>query len=202
MKESIKQILDYSYEHQLSHIGSCLTALPILEEIYKLKKLDEKFILSSGHAHLAHAVVMSQQSNKPISEFMKVGIHCDRENGCDVSTGSLGMGITIATGLAIADRSRDVWCLITDGEAQEGSVYESLRVAQENNLTNLKVYCNANYFGAYGPINVDLLEKRLNAFFPVNVVRTDMSDYPEYLQGLSGHYKVLNKDEYREITNK
>ena len=53
-----RRILEISYLRKLSHLGSCLTALPIIIEIYEHKKKNEKFILSAGHSHVAHAVVM------------------------------------------------------------------------------------------------------------------------------------------------
>jgi len=179
------KIIKYSYEHQMTHLGSNLTAVGIIQEIYEKKKHDDKVVISAGHYHLAHSVVAG----------LIPGVHCDKELGCDISTGSLGMGISISVGLALADRTKNVWCLISDGEASEGVVFESLRVAQEQNLTNLKVYCNANGYGAFKEIDVDLLEKRLNAFFPVKVIRT-------HTEGLADHYRLVTEEEYGKITNK
>lgn len=187
MKELEKQILDYSFEHRLSHIGSCLSALPIIEEIYKIKKPDEKFVLSSGHAHLSHAIVMANQTVRSIGEFMKAGIHCDAENNCDVSTGSLGQGLPIALGMAIARRDRDVYCLISDGECAEGSIWEALRVKDALKVDNLKVYVNINGWGAYDPIDrVKLTDRLLSFCQDINF---------RYSEGwtLDDHYKVLTE---------
>src|SRR2546427_251920 len=52
-KDLKKRIIEISYKNKLSHIGSCLTAVDIIDEIYAIKKPNEKFILSSGHAGLA-----------------------------------------------------------------------------------------------------------------------------------------------------
>lgn len=185
-----REILRISYENKLSHIGSCLTALPIIEEIYAIKKPDDKFILSSGHAHLAHAVVMAQHKGRDPMEYMKAGIHCDRENGCDVSTGSLGQGLPIALGIAMADRSKNVYCLISDGEAAEGSIWEALRVKTDNHVDNLKVYVNCNGYGAYDAVDTKKLFVRLHDFCPdINIRYT-------HVDGLADHYKVLTKEEY------
>ena len=132
-----QRILDISKRLGLSHIGSSLTAFPIIEEIYKIKKPDEKFILSNGHAHLAHLVVMNPDHAEELIE--KYGIHCSHEAGCDASSGSLGHGISIAVGMALSDRTKNVYCMISDGECAEGSIFEALRIASEQNLTNLKV---------------------------------------------------------------
>lgn len=189
-----RKIIDYSYENKLSHIGSCLTALPIIEEIYKIKKPDEKFVLSSGHAHLAHAVVMaSQNPGHSIDEYMEAGIHCDQESGCDVSTGSLGQGLPISLGIALADRSKNVYCLISDGECAEGSIWEALRLKTDLNVDNLKVYVNCNGYGAYDPIDVDKLEQRLLAFCP------DINIRITHVEGQADHYEVLTKEEYENL---
>ena len=193
-KELENRILQISYENKLSHIGSCLTALPIIEEIYRIKKPEEKFVLSAGHAHLAHAVVMEKYGIGKAEDLIVAGIHCDRENKCDVSTGSLGQGIAIACGLALADRSKNVYCLLSDGECMEGLVWESLRIASEQQLNNLIVYVNSNGLSAYGEIDQDLLERRLKEFFPVRFIRTN-SDLGD-IKGLASHYVVLNQEQY------
>lgn len=192
-----ERILQISYDHKLSHVGSCLTALGIIEEIYAKKKPEEKVVVSSGHAHLAHAVV--QESNGAISSaeenIQNWGIHCDRRGGCDSSTGSLGQGLPIAVGMALADRDKNTYVLVSDGEMAEGSCWEALRIAKEQNLTNLKIYLNANGWGAYDPIDIDDLEKRIKAFgFPVEIERTN-SDLP-FAKGQASHYKVMSEEDY------
>ena len=176
-------ILDISKRNGLTHIGSSLTVLPIIEEIYKEKKPDEKFVLSAGHAHLAHLVVMNPETAEDM--ILKHGIHCTTEAGCDVSTGSLGHGLGIAVGMALANRERNVYCLISDGECAEGSVWEALRVAYEQGTYNLKVYVNINGWASYQTVDGELLRKRLDTFFPT---QTRFTIQEEPFTGLKGHY--------------
>ena len=181
-----QEIIRISKKFDLTHVGSNLTAIDIIQHIYSIKKNSEPFILSAGHAHLAHLLVMNKKNTEKL--INKYGIHCDRRAGCDVSTGSLGHGLPIAVGMALADRSRNVFCLITDGECSEGSVSESLRIAKEQNLKNLKIYINANGFGGYKKINFNQLKKQIAGFsFPVKLIKTNVADYPAY-KGLKGHY--------------
>jgi len=195
-----KQILYLSYKHKLSHIGSCLTAAPIIDHIYSVKQKHEPFILSAGHAHLAHLVVMEKYKViKSAQSMLTYGIHCDRRAGCDVSTGSLGHGIGIAVGMALADRSRNVYVLLTDGDMMEGSVWEALRIAGEQRLENLRVTINANSYGAYRPIDSEWIDLVTQLFYPSLVVKTNMFKYPSYLNGLEGHYHVLSEKEYKEV---
>lgn len=197
LSENERRLLKISYDHKLSHLGSCLTALPIIEEIYATKKPEEKFVLSSGHAHLAHLVVMERLGNGNAEERLeRAGIHCDASVGCDISTGSLGQGLPIAVGMALADRSKDVYCLVSDGECAEGSIWEAFEVAHSQKLKNLKIHVNANGFGAYDAINTDRLVQKLSNYdLSISVHITNLDKFP-FLQGLSAHYLVMSREQY------
>lgn len=180
------RILEISRELGLANIASSLNAHPIIEEIFKIKTADERFVLSNGHAGLALALVLHGEGKA--REIMSKNMHASSE-WCDVSTGSLGHGLGIAVGMALANRAKNVYCMISDGECAEGSIWESLRIAKEQRLTNLKVYCNANGWASYQAVDVDDLEGRLKAFgFPVDFRRTHN---PEGFEELKGHYRKL-----------
>ena len=186
-----EMIIEISKKLKLSHIGSCLSASSILEEIWAKKKPSDKFILSAGHSALALYCIIEKHGGRNAEEiFHHHGVHPDRceECGLDCSTGSLGQGLPISVGMALADRNKNVWCIISDGECAEGSIWEALRVAHEQKLTNLKIYVNANGWSAYDPVDLDYLEKRLNAFYPVEFRRTTV---PEQFQGQKGHYMTI-----------
>lgn len=194
-----RKILDISYKKGLSHIGSCLSSVKIIDYIFQHKKTEDKFILSSGHCGLALYVVQEQYGHNAEYLFNKCGVHPDRmlaPEAIDCSTGSLGIGITIATGMAFADRTKKVFCLISDGECMEGSVYESLNVKKKYNLDNLIVYMNYNSFGAYDEISKHLLP----GLQGVIVVDTSQHWFIKRY-GQEGHYKALNKTEYENIIN-
>ncbi len=202
-KDLKRKIVDISFQKGLSHIGSCLTAVDIIDEIFSIKKSDEKFILSSGHAGLALYVVLEKYNDpntgRSASEiFDHHGVHPDRCNECgiDCSSGSLGLGITIAVGMALADRKKNVYCLLSDGELAEGSVWEALRIQKEQRLTNLKVYINWNGYAAYKQTEAI---PSIITDYSINFRLTNMNDYPEWLQGQIAHYKVLDKKEYKEL---
>ena len=200
MKELYKRLLDICYERQLHHLGSYFSALQIIDEIYSQKKEDDIFILSNGHAVVALYVVLEKYYGLDAVELHeKYGDHPKR-NELDIlhcSTGSLGMGVTVAVGRALANPNRDVYCLLSDGECAEGSVWEALRFAYENKVTNLKLYVNANGWAAYDAVDLDYLEKRIKAFHPdVNYIRTTVEHFG--LKGLHAHYTNLNEEQYKE----
>jgi transketolase len=198
------RILDISYQYKLSHLSSNLTMYPILEEIYKTKKPEDVVILSAGHSGLAQYVCIEKYTNKiqikAETLYEEMGIHPKRNVQKEIycSSGSLGCGIVIAVGMAMANKSRKVYCLITDGECFEGSVWEALSFCYLQNINNLKVYCNVNGFSAYDIVDKEYLKQKLKAFLPsINIIETNN---PEYLKGLKGHYKqISSKEELEEL---
>lgn len=226
MKE---RILEISYKEKLSHLGSVLTALDIIDAVYQVKKKNEKFILSNGHAALAWYVVLEKQGGENAEKvFAHHGVHPDRCNAChlDYSTGSLGHGFPAAVGMALANRDKDVYCLISDGESAEGAIWEALRIGSEQNLTNLRLVINANGWGAYGEIDLPILEARINAFgwaiIKVNghdkeglkealtikplaptaiFAQTNVEQYP-FLKGQGAHYYTMKPEDYERAMAK
>ena len=195
-----KRILEIAYKHKLGHLGSYLSAAGIVDEIYENKDPDDIFILSSGHAALALYAALEKYEGKNAEElFLKHGghPHRDEENGIYCSTGSLGLGITVAVGRALANKNRKVHVLISDGESAEGSVWEALRFIKENNLSNIEVYVNVNGYAAYDKVDVKYLVDRLKVFLPtINIRYTSVNQYP-FLRGLNAHYHVMSEEDYK-----
>ena len=195
-----KRILEIAYKHKLGHLGSYLSAAGIVDEIYENKDQDDIFILSSGHAALALYAALEKYEGKNAEElFLKHGghPHRDEENGIYCSTGSLGLGITVAVGRALANKNRKVHVLISDGESAEGSVWEALRFIKESNLSNIEVYVNVNGYAAYDKVDVKYLVDRLKVFLPtINIRYTSVNQYP-FLRGLNAHYHVMSEKDYK-----
>ena len=195
-----KRILEIAYKHKLSHLGSYLSAVDIIDEIYKSKNKEDIFILSSGHAALALYAALEKYEGKNAEElFLKHGghPHRDEENGIYCSTGSLGLGITVAVGRALANKNRKVHVLISDGESAEGSVWEALRFIKESNLSNIEIYVNVNGYAAYDKVDVKYLVDRLKVFLPtINIRYTSVNQYP-FLRGLNAHYHIMSEEDYK-----
>ena len=202
-KDLKRRIIDISYRHKLSHIGSCITAVDIIEEIYKTKKPNEKFVLSSGHAGLALYVVIEKYEGLDAEKiFNHHGVHPDRCAECHIycSGGSLGQGLPIAVGMALADKEKDVYCLISDGECAEGSIWEALRIATDLRLTNLRIHLNLNGYTAYDIVWEKKMKDRFIGFVPnaYSQVHKTNSDLFPFMQGLNSHYHVMSEEEYEE----
>lgn len=202
MNPLLRRIVDITYQEKLSHLSSTLSAAPILQEIYAERKDDEVVILSNGHAGLAlYCVLEERYGVDPVDLLHKHGIHPgkDLDNHLYCSTGSLGSGLPIAVGHALATPEKRVFCMISDGECAEGSIWESLAFIEKQKITNLEVYANINGLGAYDPIDTASLVRRLQAFMPEIHIRLSKPYEWSFAKNLLTHYYVLKEEDYQEI---
>jgi transketolase len=196
------RIIEISYKKRLSHIGSSITTYPILEKIYTEKNKDDIVILSAGHAGIAQYVALEKFCNYNAEELFNThGLHPHRDinRGIHVSSGSLGSAILVAVGMAFGNNTRNVYCVISDGECGEGSVWEALSFAHLNNLTNLKIYVNINGYSAYDTIDINYLEKKLLSFLPSIIICKTFHPNIEFMEGLKAHYYVLNEEDKTKL---
>lgn len=198
-KKLFRRLIDICYHKKLHHLGSYFSCLDLIDKIYSNMNKEDIFILSNGHAVVSLYVVLEKYFGYDAEELLeKYGEHPKRDESVNLhcSTGSLGMGITVAVGRALSNPKKNVYCVISDGECAEGSVWEALRFSYEHNLNNLKIYVNANGWAAYDAVNLDYLENRIKSFNPnVNFVRTTVNHYG--LEGLSAHYTNFTEEQYK-----
>lgn len=203
MNPLVNRIIDISYKYNLSHIGSCLSTLPILEEIYRDKDDQDAVVLSNGHAGLAQYVILEKlygyNAEKLLEEY---GIHPCRDisKNIQVSSGSLGCGLAISTGIALANRNKKVYCVISDGECAEGIIWEALSFAHLNKLDNLKVHVNINGYSAYDVVDKNYLEQKLKSFLLSVKIWNTSSELP-FAKGIDAHYKTIKENDYNEFIN-
>jgi len=199
-----KRCLTLSYENGLSHISSVLTSVGLIDHVYNTKADEDIFVLGNSHAALALFVVLEKHGVANAQELIeKHGTHAmrDIENEIWVSGGSLGQAECVAVGLAMADSTRNVYLLTSDGACAEGSIWEALAIARKQRLENLRIQVVANGYSAYGKVDVDDLDARLNSFYPTLVTKVNLFSYPDFLQRTDGHYVVMNEKQYKEAMN-
>lgn len=159
-KELRKLILELSYKAGVGHIGPHLSIVDMVWALYDsvlnvgFKNPSDndrdRFVLSKGHAALALYVVLYKKgfiTKKELYSYCNtegsyLGVHPkNKVAGVDFSSGSLGQGANFAVGAALAAKiqnsQRRVFCLISDGEINEGSVWEAFMFAAQHQLNNL-----------------------------------------------------------------
>ncbi len=175
-REVRKDILKMTSEAQSGHPGGAMSATDIIVTLYYYKmrhdpsnpkwEKRDRFVLSKGHVCPALYSVLARTGYFPLEklhEFRKLNGdlqgHPDMKKtpGIEISTGSLGHGIGAALGMALGlklDGSDSrVYCMIGDGEAQEGSVWEATMAASHYNLDNLTVILDNNNLQIDGPVD-------------------------------------------------
>ena len=129
----------------------------------------DRFILSKGHGVLGYYAALAEAGFIPIedlSTFEKTGSYLvghpviNRQRGIEFSNGSLGMGLSLGIGVALAGKRRNnkykVYVLIGDGECNEGSVWEAAMASAQFKLNNLVAIIDKNNFQLGGP-NSDIM---------------------------------------------
>ena len=163
-----QQIVEVTAWSGGAHIGGALSMADILTILYfNYLNIDparpdwpdrDRFVLSKGHGGVGHAVTLAHRGYFPkedLREFnatgSKLGMHLDSSKaaGVDVSTGSMGHGLSQAVGLALAARVlRKPWrtyCIVGAGESNEGSIWEAAMAAHHYKLANLTAFCDRNH---------------------------------------------------------
>ena len=159
------------------HPGGSLSMVELLVGLYwhKLRHDPKRpdwpgrdlFLLSKGHGCPALYAVLAEQGYFPKDELMtlrryptKLQGHPERWSvpGIEIASGSLGQGLSMANGIALADRldgrTRRIFCLLGDGEIQEGQVWEAAMTAHHHHLDHVCAIVDANQLQQNGPVNI------------------------------------------------
>lgn len=161
---------------QSSHIGAAYSIVEILVTLYlKILNIDpknpdkkerDKFILSKAHGSTALYAVLGEIGFFPLSYLEKYYIddgilpgHLDKESapGIEYSLGSLGHGLSVGVGMAIANKQSKnpgrIFVVLSDGECDEGSTWEAIMLAAHLKLTNLTAIVDYNKIQSFGRTN-------------------------------------------------
>lgn len=170
-------IIEQSFASHTGHIGSALCVVEVMAALWGAAMRDagtgapdrDRFILSKGHAGLALYGALRWSGLLDATTFETycqdgslLGVHPEHAlGGIDVSTGSLGQGLSIGCGLAHGLRRKGsaarVYVLLSDGECNEGQVWEAAMFAAHHGLSNLTAVIDLNGSQALGPTR-DILD--------------------------------------------
>ncbi len=200
-----KRILDISQNVSALHLGGAFSALEMVDFIYYELLVNKfpgsKFIMSKGHGCMSQYVVLNSLGiikDKDLDEYCTengiLGCHPDYGNpGIFASTGSLGHGMGLCTGIAhaykIKQNDKKIITILSDGELQEGSTWESLMMASNLKLDNLIIFIDHNGSQSFG----HTIETH-PSFYPIeNKLKSFVCD----LESVNGH----NIEELHNVFN-
>lgn len=195
-------IIEQVYEAGSGHPGGALSIADIMAVLYfnqmnidskdEKSNLRDRLVLSKGHAVAALYGALAEKGyieKEELKTFRKLGSrlqgHPDMEKlpGLDMSTGSLGQGLSIANGMAIASKMDSlgcrIYCILGDGEIEEGQIWEAAMTANKYHLDNLCVILDFNGLQIDGTVEevkaLDCLRSKWESF-GFNVISCNGND--------------------------
>lgn len=186
------------------HIGASLSCADILTFIcFDWMEDTDELILSKGHAAAALYSVMAQKgwlTEEEISTFYKndtyLAAHppANKIKKIPFATGSLGHGLSLAAGMGLANRLKDsakkIFCVTSDGELNEGSIWEAAMTIAHHRLQNVTWFIDKNNLQGFGTteevMNMGALDKKLSAF-GFDVLTVDGHDFGQ-LHAIKEYY--------------
>ena len=157
-------------EHGEAHLGGSFSMIEMLIALYEMVlKKDDKFILSKAHASFPLCLLLKGKGYDP---KLTTHLEIDPKNGIHCTTGSLGHGLPIGTGMALTRKLREkpgkIYVMMSDGECQEGTTWESLLIGAKHRLDNLVVLIDYNKIQALTTLEdalpLDNLPAKFKAF--------------------------------------
>lgn len=187
-----KDIIFEIYNAQSGHPGGALSCADILVAIYfKLINEGDKVVLSKGHASAALYAVLAEKGffeREELKTFRKYGSRLQghpslhKAPGIDAPSGSLGQGLSIANGIALSfkldGKENCVYCILGDGEIEEGQVWEAAMSAGHYKLNNVIAFLD------YNKLQIDGSNDEVMKVAPV---KEKFEAFGWYVQEIDGH---------------
>jgi transketolase len=207
-QDCLKDILSLYYKANAGHIGASLSCLDILIYLYfNYMGGNDRFVLSKGHAALALYVVLAHKGlidKKLLESYYLNGTllaahpPCNRKvNGIHFGTGSLGHGLSLATGFAFSNRftkkTNKACCILSEGDCDEGSTWEAALFAGHYKLNNLVVVIDHNNLQGFGKteevLNLEPLSEKWRSFNFEVIMAGNGNDF----QSIDSAFNKLNQ---------
>lgn len=193
------RIMKIGYETKCSHIASSMSVVNLLCTIYN-KWPEANVILSKGHGALALYVILNELGKLPdkvLKTFYKdggLGIHStlNKQYGIMASTGSLGHGLAIGIGYAIADKERVTIVVMSDGEMNEGSTLEALQIINRLKIDNILPIVDWNDCQGFMQTE-DIKDMKYRNFYSIKG-----QGFGEDFEGkIESHYTIITDEIYK-----
>lgn len=216
------KVLSMIHNAGTSHIASNFSIIDVATVLYKNLKKEDKVVWSKGWVAATIYYFLAQQGTIPEEDLDKFGKEIDGHipylglvetttPGIYANAGSMGHGLPIACGMALAKKLKgepgNIYCIISDGEMNEGTCWEAAMFAKHNRLNNLIVFVDANKWQAMGKTSEVLdLESIENIWqgFGWKVARIDGHDFDQIEASLTEDFDFhidMHLANHAQLTN-
>lgn len=180
------ELLEYSYDHKLSHIPSALSMLDYVDVLFTngFVTPNDKIVIGKPFGAQAYYLVWRKLGYLVDIEKLGVGIKHDEIDFVDYSEETMGNALGVATGIAIANPDKRVWVNISDAALQMGNTLEALQFIGHNNIKN--VFVTVDYNGAQ-------VTGYTSDILSVHPVKDMCRHYHWWVQEVDGHDKAKLK---------
>jgi transketolase len=175
-KQLRRETLQLAIETNNEHVAPAFSMVELLIAVYDHMKPEDKFILSKGHGCLSWYALLRQRGLNPDLQHHP---DIDSKNGIEATTGSLGHGLPIGVGMAMARKKGGlkghIYVLVGDGELQEGTTWECALLAAHHKLDNLVLIIDRNHLQALDRtekiLSINNLWHKFSAFgwYPIQI---------------------------------
>ena len=199
-REIRQEILTASFKAHACHIGSALSCVELLQDIFSKMKKGDRFLFSKASGACAFYVMLGYSGKKLVEYLKKYPLSSKEVPGVLHSVGSLGHGLPVAVGLALSNRKSDVYVLMGDSELQCGTTWECLLFIRQHGLNNLKIYVDYNGLQACDRIdNILKIPKYFLIKNGFNLIATTKGKGVDFIQNKVGwHYWNLTPELYEK----
>lgn len=187
-KELRLKTLNLAVKEGETHLGGSFSEIEILISLYDvIMKKEDKFILSKGHSSHPMYLLLEEKGYNP---DIRTHPDIDEKNGIYCTTGSLGHGLPIAAGMALARKFKkqkgNIYVLMGDGECQEGTTWETIPLAVKYKLNNLNLIVDNNKLQALEKTdNVSVMNlKKIFDSFGCYTLKVNGHSFPELIRSL------------------
>ena len=185
-----REALAMIHRAQTSHIASNFSVTDLAVVLYENLKPEDRVVWSKGWAAATTYILLARRGiipesdldifpKKPYLNLVEIGV-----KGVETTGGSMGHGLPVALGIALGQKKTEtkgmVYCIMSDGEMDEGTTWESIMIAAHHNLDNLTVLIDRNTWQAMGRtedvVRLEPLEDKWKVF-EWDALRVDGHDY-------------------------
>ena len=159
-KETRIEVLGMIHRAQTSHIGSCFSAVDLAVVVYENLKEGDRVVWSKGWAAALTYSLLARHGYIPKEDLKKfpnepyIGLAEPSVKGVETAGGAMGHGLPVALGMALGKKMSGeegtIYCIMSDGEMNEGTTWEAAALAAHHKLDNLVVLIDVNKWQAMG----------------------------------------------------